>query len=95
MIREWFARAAEVRDLRDRAVLDARLIRDLNDELDSLGLTLARRTAALDQATAQVRDLDTEVQVLTVIAHQLGVTCIHPLPGGDLVVHIDSTKETP
>ena len=88
MIRDWLARASEVRDLRDRAVLDARLIRDLN-------ATLTRRTAELDQANARARDLDASVEILTAIAHRLGVTCIHPLPDGDIAVHVNPTKDTP
>lgn len=95
MIRDWLARASEVRDLRDRAVRDAQLIYDLQAELTRHTFDAARRTAELDQATARVRDLDASVEILTVIAHRLGVTCIHPLPDGDIVVLIDPTKETP
>ncbi len=100
MIRDLFARAAEVRDLRDRAVQDAHVIADLEDELADTDAELVRTIAELDQATARVRDLDASVQILTMIAHRLGVTCIRPLPGGDLrggqmTAHDTPTPYTP
>lgn len=76
-IRAHFAKAAEVAELRDKAVADRREIQSLRRERHSLICVAAKRLAQLDQIEAERRVDRSHARLMVDALEQFGVTEIH------------------